>query len=552
MKTMPYGRYQPFPPVQLTDRTWPNRTLTMAPAWCSVDLRDGNQALIEPMDALTKRRMFDLLVRIGFKEIEVGFPAASKTDYDFVRMLIEKALIPSDVSIQVLTQGREELIRKTFDAVSGAKRVIMHVYNSTSELQRHVVFGMDMPGIAKIAIDAARLIKNLAAERPETEWVFQYSPESFTGTELEFARDICGAVIDIWQPTPERKVIINLPATVEMSTPNVYADMIEWMCSHIARRDSVIISLHTHNDRGTGIAATELGMMAGGERVEGTLFGNGERTGNADIVTLALNLMSQGIDPQLDLSDITEIVRVAEECTNIRVHERHPYAGALALTAFSGGHQDAIGKGLKAMKHTNSPLWAVPYLHVDPMDIGLKYKALIRVNSQSGKGGLAYIMEHEHGLMLPRELQIDFSAVVQKVADKTGKEILPQVLLDLFEAEYLRRTHPFELVEYAHVPIAGGREIEATIMINGVQNVIKGTGNGPVDAFVEALRTVLEMDVSVAGLNQHAIGSGSDAVAVAYIPVRFPGRPLVWGVGRDEDTTAASLHAVVSALNRAA
>ena len=547
---MPFGNYAPFPGVQLNGRTWPDKRITAAPTWCSVDLRDGNQALIEPMGAHTKRRMFDLLVSIGFKEIEVGFPAASQTEFDFVRMLIDEDLIPPDVTIQVLTQAREDLIRRTFEAVHGAKHVIMHVYNSTSELQRRVVFGLDEAGITKIAVDAAQLIKKLASERLETEWIFQYSPESFTGTELEFAADICNAVLDVWQPTPERKVIINLPATVEMSTPNVYADMIEWMGRHISQRESVVISLHTHNDRGTGVAATELGLMAGAERVEGTLFGNGERTGNADIVTLALNLMSQGIDPSLDFSDVEEVARVARECTNIPVHERHPYAGLLVFTAFSGSHQDAVSKGLRARKTSNSPFWEVPYIPIDPRDVGRGYQPLIRINSQSGKGGLSHVMEHDYGLRLPRGLQIDFSAVMKRVADKTGKEILPQELLELFNSEYLR-THPFELVDYSHLPAEGGREMTARVKFNGIETEIVGTGNGPVDAFVDTLRAAFDIDLSVVDLGVHSVGSGSDALAVAYVLVRFPGRPATWGIGMDEDTAAASLHAVVSAVNRA-
>ena len=548
---MNHHRYEPFPAVELKDRMWPDRRLTRAPGWCSVCLRDGNQALIEPMDSEKKLKLFNLLVAVGFKEIEVGFPAASQTDYDFVRKLIEEDLIPDDVMIQVLTQARSELIEKTFRAVRGADRVIMHLYNSTSTLQRRVVFGLDCRGVKAIAVNGVKLIKKLAEQHPETDWVFQYSPESFTGTELDFAAEICNAVLDIWQPMPDKKAIINLPATVEMSTPNIYADMIEWMHMHLAWRPAIVLSLHTHNDRGTGIAATELGLLAGAERVEGTLFGNGERTGNADIVTLALNLMHQGIDPGLDFSDITQAARVVEECTNIPIHPRHPYAGELAFTAFSGSHQDAIGKGLAAQRAANSVVWSVPYLHVDPMDIGRDYQPLIRINSQSGKGGIAHVMERDFKMQLPRGLQIDFSTVVQKVADKMKREILPKDLIDLFEAEYFR-THPYELVEYSHAPVAGGREITVSMRLNGVTTDIRGRGNGPVDAFVNALQEAFDVEMSVTDLHEHAISGGSDATAVAYIPVRFPGRPLVWGVGRDADTTAASLRAVVSALNRSA
>lgn len=543
---MPFGRYQAYPAISLPDRTWPNQTLTKAPAWCSVDLRDGNQALIEPMGAETKRRMFDLLVRMGFKEIEVGFPAASQTDYDFLRVLIDENLIPDDVTIQVLTQSREPLIRKTFEAVAGAKRAIVHLYNSTSEVQRRVVFGLDKPGITKIAIDGAELIKSIAAEHPETEWVFQYSPESFTGTELDYAVEVCDAVLDVWQPTPEHKAIINLPATVEMSTPNVYADSIEWMCRHLARRDSIIMSLHPHNDRGTGVAATELALMAGGDRVEGTLFGNGERTGNVDIITLALNLMTQGVDPRLDISDIDDIARIAQECTNLPIHPRHPYVGELVFTAFSGSHQDAIRKGMAALKTSNSGKWDVPYLPIDPVDIGRTYQAVIRINSQSGKGGIAYILERDHGLQLPRGLQIEFSSVIQVVADHTGEEITPTTLWDTFQSEYLC-THPLELVDST-----GNGSLSATIRIGGREKTVRGTGTGPIDAFVCALQESGSPQIHVLGYHEHAVTSGSNATAVAYVLVKMEDGPPLWGVGMHTNIVTASLRAVVSAINRIA
>ncbi|MBI1208907.1 MAG: 2-isopropylmalate synthase [Azospirillum sp.] len=554
MTAMPYHRYQPVPAINLPDRSWPSRIVTQAPAWCSVDLRDGNQALIEPMDGETKRRMFQLLVRMGFKEIETGFPAASQTDFDFLRLLIDENLIPDDVTIQVLTQAREPLIRQTYEALRGAKRAIVHVYNSTSELQRRVVFGLDRPGIAKIAVDGARMVKSISEDYPDTQWTFQYSPESFTGTELDFAVEVCDAVLDVWQPTPDNKAIINLPATVEMSTPNVYADCIEWMCRHMARRDSAIISLHPHNDRGTGVAATELALMAGGDRVEGTLFGNGERTGNVDVVTLALNLMTQGVDPRLDVSDIGDIVRVSEDCTRLPVHPRHPYAGDLVFTAFSGSHQDAIKKGMAALSRANSDKWEVPYLPIDPADIGRSYQAVIRINSQSGKGGIAYILERDHGLHLPRGLQIEFSAVIQKVADQTGKELTPQDLWQHFREEYLTSVTPFEFVEHQSFPsrqVQGGREITATVKVNGELRDITGVGNGPIDAFVHALQRECGVEATVLDYHEHAVSGGSNAAACAYVSVK-PGKgPPLYGVGVHGNIVTASLRAVVSAVNRA-
>jgi len=556
MATMPFDRYQAYPAIELPNRSWPNRKLTTAPIWCSVCLRDGNQALIEPMSVETKLRLFKHLVAIGFKEIEVGFPAASQPDFDFVRRLIEDGLIPEDVTIQVLTQARQELIERTFEAVKGAKRVIVHLYNSTSTLQRRVVFGLDRAGVKSLAMQYARLIKVIATQYPETHWMFQYSPESFTGTEVEFSLEVCNWVVHVWDPSPERKVIINLPATVEMSTPNTYADLIEYMDRHLKRRDSIVLSLHTHNDRGTGVAATELGLLAGADRVEGTLFGNGERTGNADIATLALNMMHQGIDPKLDFSDITETRRIAEECTKVRVHERHPYAGDLAFTAFSGSHQDAIKKGLAALKKANSPAWEVPYIHIDPKDIGREYQP-IRINSQSGKGGIAYVMEQHFGFKLPRGLQIDFSSVIQRAAEESGKELPPDVIWRHFKEAYLDRTTPIEFIDHVNFPAKTGREITATLKLGNALSIdcgvreIKGIGNGPVDAFVHALNELCLSEMSVVEYHADSVTSGTDAAAVAYVSVHIPGRPPIWGVGISTDITKAPLIAAVSASNRA-
>ncbi|MGK9233869.1 2-isopropylmalate synthase [Inquilinus limosus] len=549
MSVMPVDKYRPVQPVPLPDRQWPNRVIDRAPIWCSVDLRDGNQALIEPMGTDRKQRMWDLLVRMGFKEIEVGFPAASQTDFDFVRHLIDNGLIPDGVTIQVLTQSREELIRRTFDAIRGAKRVIVHLYNSTSTLQRRVVFGLDRDGITEIAVRGTKLIKELVPTVPETEIVFQYSPESFTGTELDYARDICGAVLDAWQPTPERKAILNLPATVEMATPNVYADQIEWCHRNFARRDSFILSVHPHNDRGTGIAATELALMAGADRVEGTLFGNGERTGNVDIVTLGLNMFTQGVDPMLDLHDVGEIVRTVEYCNQLPVHPRHPYGGELVFTAFSGSHQDAIKKGFAAMEKSNSGLWEVPYLPIDPQDIGCSYEAVIRVNSQSGKGGVAYLLLTDHGLDLPRKLQVEFSQVIQKLADETGKEISSQVIWQEFEQEYLTPGR-VEVTGHTTLPTGRGeRHIEAQVKIDGVEKTIQGEGNGPLNAFVDALRREIGVDVDIADYREHALRSGSDSSAATYVEARIGGKTL-FGVGIDSNIVMASLKAVASAVNR--
>jgi 2-isopropylmalate synthase len=544
----PGEKYRPFPPINLPDRSWPTRTVTVAPAWCSVDLRDGNQALIEPMDGARKLRLFKQLLQIGFKEIEIGFPAASQTDFNFTRELIEGALIPEDITVQVLTQSRADLITRTFESLAGARRAIVHLYNSTSTLQRRVVFKLDRAGIIDIAVRGAQLIKQLADERPETEWVFQYSPESFTGTELDFAVEICDAVTAVWKPTPEHKVILNLPATVEMATPNVYADQIEWFSRHVARRDSIVISVHPHNDRGTGVAAAELAMLAGADRIEGTLFGNGERTGNVDIVTLAMNLYTQGVDPQLDFSNINAIARCAEGCTQLPIHPRHPYVGDLVFTAFSGSHQDAIKKGLAALD-PNGP-WEVPYLPIDPSDLGRSYESIIRVNSQSGKGGVAYLLERDYQLVLPRRLQIEFSRVVQAAADTTGKELTARELWELFEAEYLAGEGTIAYRSHQLMTSGDGADRERmTLQIqeNGAPVTVHGSGTGPIDAAVRALG----LPIDVVGFDEHSCGSGSDALAVAYVEVSISGGVAFFGVGRHPNIITASLLALFSGVNRA-
>ena len=551
MPGMPIHKYRPFQPIDLPDRTWPMQVIDRSPQWCSVDLRDGNQALVEPMGPDRKRRMFDLLVKLGFKEIEVGFPSASETDFAFVRELIERDLVPDDVTIQVLTQARSELIERSFEAIRGARRAIMHLYNSTSTLQRRVVFGLDKSGIVDIAVSAAKLIRKLAAVMPETEVVYQYSPESLTGTELDFAVEICGAVMDAWQPTPERKVILNLPATIEMATPNIYADQIEWFGRNIRDRDCITLSLHPHNDRGTAVAAAELAIMAGADRVEGTLFGNGERTGNVDIMTLALNLFSQGIDPGLVITDIDEIVRAVEHCNQLPVHPRHPYAGELVYTAFSGSHQDAIKKGFEALAKRNDDLSEVPYLPIDPKDLGRTYEAVIRVNSQSGKGGVAYVLKTDHGLDLPRGLQIEFSKCVQEVADRTGKELTSADIWSLFQDTYQR--DGIRLVSYRLLPEprAGERRIAATIAVDGVERRIEGVGNGPIAAFVDALSRECDIELEVLDYHEDAVGAGADAQAAAYVQIRGNGAGSLYGVGIDGDIVTASLKAVASAATRA-
>jgi 2-isopropylmalate synthase len=548
------GKYVPFRPIEIRDRQWPNKVITKPPVWCAVDLRDGNQALIEPMDSDRKTRMFKLLCQMGFKEIEVGFPAASETDFDFVRELIEKKMIPDDVTIQVLTQSRPELIGRTFEACRGARRAIVHLYNSTSTLQRRVVFGLDFGGIIDIAVSGAKLIKQLADADPHTEWVYEYSPESFTGTELEFARDICAAVGDVYRPTPNRKMIINLPATVEMASANIYADQIEWCHRNFKYRDSIVLSLHPHNDRGTGVAAAELGYMAGAERIEGCLFGNGERTGNVDLVTLGLNMYTQGIDPEIDFSNINEIRQTVEYCNQLPVHPRHPYGGDLVFTAFSGSHQDAINKGFKALEASNSKVWEVPYLPIDPADLGRSYEAIIRINSQSGKGGVAYILKTDYGIDMPRLLQVEFSRTIQQIADETGKEIQPALIWDTFRKEYLENRTPIEFHGHTTVPEPGHpdlRLIDAKVTVNGKEKKVSGHGNGPIAGYVEALATNCGIRIKVRDYHQHATGAGEDAQAVSYIEAETGDGQVLWGVGVDSNIVTASLKAVTCAANRA-
>jgi len=547
-------KYVAFKPIQLPDRQWPTKTITKPPIWCAVDLRDGNQALIEPMDSDRKTRMFKLLCQMGFKEIEVGFPAASETDFDFVRELIEKKMIPDDVTIQVLTQCRPELIERTFESCRGAKRAIVHLYNSTSTLQRRVVFGMDYSGIVDIAVSAARLVKQLADADPNTEWVFEYSPESFTGTELEFARDICAAVADVFKPMPQNKLIINLPATVEMASANIYADQIEWCHRNFKYRDSIVLSLHPHNDRGTGVAAAELGYMAGADRIEGCLFGNGERTGNVDLVTLGLNMFTQGVDPEIDFSNINEIRQTVEYCNQLPVHPRHPYGGDLVFTAFSGSHQDAINKGFKALEASNSKVWEVPYLPIDPADLGRTYEAIIRINSQSGKGGIAYILKSDYGIDMPRLLQVEFSKVIQQIADETGKEILPTLIWDTFRKEYLENVTPVDFISHTTVPDPDRpdvRLLDAKVVYNGKAQTVSGRGNGPIAGYVDALAKNCGVGIKVRDYHQHATGAGSDAQAVSFIEAETGDGRVLWGVGMDSNIVTASLKAVTSAANRA-
>ena len=558
---MPHRRYQPFIPVALTDRTWPDQQITHAPRWCSVDLRDGNQALIDPMTPPRKLALFQLLVKMGYKEIEVGFPSASQTDFDFVRLLIEENHIPDDVIIQVLTQAREHLIERTFESIKGAKRAIVHLYNSTSTLQRRVVFNLDKQGIIDIAVAGAKSCLAHAQKLEQTDVLFEYSPESYTGTELEFAKAVCDAVTEVWQPTPKRKVIINLPATVEMAMPSVYADSIEWMHRNLNRRDSIILSLHPHNDRGTAIAAAELGYLAGADRIEGTLFGNGERTGNVCLVTLGLNLFSQGIDPQINFSNIAEIRRTVEYANQLNVPERHPYGGDLVFTAFSGSHQDAINKGFAVMKTDAAAAnetvdnfrWEVPYLPIDPKDLGRSYEAVIRVNSQSGKGGVAYIMKTEHRLELPRRLQIEFSKVIQQVTDSEGGEITPEQMWEVFTDEYL--PHPtnrwgrFRLKSISQdSKVDGATSLQVVLDDAGAEHTIIGIGNGPVAAFADAMAKH-GVDVKVLDYHEHAMSSGGDATAAAYLECEL-GDEILWGVGIDPSIVTSSLKAIVSAVNR--
>ena len=552
MMISPKEKYQAYAPVNLPDRQWPNRSITKAPIWCSVDLRDGNQSLIEPMGHERKMRMFNSLIAMGFKEIEIGFPSASQTDYDFCRHLIDNRKIPDDVTIQVLVQCREELIRRTFEGIRGAKSAIVHFYNSTSELQRRVVFQKDRQGIIDIAVEGAKLIRRLADDSGMTDAIrFEYSPESFTGTELDYAVEICEAVMAEIRPTPQKKLILNLPATVEMSTPNIHADQIEWFCRTIKNRDCVTISLHPHNDRGSAVAATELALLAGADRVEGTLFGNGERTGNVCLVTLAMNLFTQGVDPQLDCSHINDLVRMAEYCNQLPIHPRHPYAGELVFTAFSGSHQDAINKGFKAMKASNKPLWEVPYLPIDPMDLGRSYEAVVRINSQSGKGGVAYILETEHGIELPRRAQIEFSKVVQAIADGEGVELTAERLWRSFEAEYLEGNGFYGFIEHKAKSDHGDQEMTAKVSVDGKHKTIHGHGNGPVDGFVDAMRKESGLAFDVSDYREHAMGHGANAAAIAYVELRLADGATLFGIGIDKNIVVASLKAVVSGVNRA-
>ena len=549
MSSFDHRKYKSFQPVEMSGRRWPDQVIEAAPLWCSVDLRDGNQALIEPMTANQKSRLWDQLVKLGFKEIEVGFPSASSHDYEFVRQLIESDRIPDDVTIQVLTQARPELIEKTFQALRGARRAIVHVYNSTSTVQREQVFGLDRQGIIDIAVQGAELVQACADKYPETEWVFEYSPESFTGTELDFAVEVCDAVNAVWQPTPERPVIINLPATVEMSTPNVYADQIEWFCANVARRDSLLISLHTHNDRGCAVAAAELGVLAGADRVEGTLLGNGERTGNMDIITMAMNLYSQGVDPKLQLGQMDEIIQTAKECTQLPVHPRHPYAGELVFTAFSGSHQDAIKKCL-AKRDDREP-WAVAYLPIDPEDIGRSYQEVIRINSQSGKGGIAYVLERDHGLELPRWLQIDFSSAVQAYAEEREAEVESEDIHQLFQQTYLANDGCWRLGNYQVSREESVDKLQAELLQGTSSHSLSGTGNGVVASFVDAMERFTGKQIVLVEYNEHALSHSADAEAICYIQLNIEGDRYC-GVGRSHDIIQASLDGILGAINKAA
>ena len=540
-------KYKPYKPVSKENRSWPSKVIENAPIWCSVDLRDGNQALIEPMGDERKKRMFNLLCKIGFKQIEIGFPAASQTDFDFTRYLINEKVIPSDVTIQVLTQARPEIIKRTFEALDGAPNAILHFYNSTSTLQRKVVFDKDKEGVKKIATDAAKLIKELSSKYKNTNWSFEYSPESFTGTELDYAVEVCDDVVDVLKESSNNKIIINLPATVEMSTANIYGDQIEWMSENFKNRENICLSLHPHNDRGTAIAASEFGLMAGADRVEGTLFGNGERTGNVDIVTLALNMYSQGINPNLDFSQINNVMREVEYCNQLPVHPRHPYAGDLVFTAFSGSHQDAIKKGLNALRSSNDPQWEVPYLPIDPVDLGRTYEAVVRINSQSGKGGVAFLLEKDHGVSLPRRLQISMSQKIQKIADETGKEISTSEIWEIFHTNFVmpKSGHSFKNYSLKTSDATDVSDhIKAEIEIDGKNHEISGSGNGPIDAFVNALNQKLSIDIKVSDYHQSAISSGSDAQAAAYIELQ-KGDKTSWGVGINPNTTKASFEAII-------
>ena len=555
MNRFDHCKYPSFPTLTLANRTWPDKTISKAPQWCSVDLRDGNQALIEPMNVAQKLQLFKLLVDIGFKEIEVGFPAASKPDFDFVRRLIDENLIPDDVTIQVLSQARQAIVERSFEALKGAKKAIMHIYNSTSTVQRDLVFGIDREGIKAIAIDGAKIVRECASRYPDTEWTFEYSPESFTGTEMEYAVEVCEAVMDVWQPSATKPCILNLPATVEMSTPNVYADQIEWFCTHLKNREAAIISLHTHNDRGCAVAAAELGVLAGANRVEGTLLGNGERTGNMDVITMAMNLYSQGIDPELKLSNMDEIIRCVKACTQLPVHPRHPYAGDLVFTAFSGSHQDAINKCLT--KRNDTDLWEVAYLPIDPADLGRSYQEVIRINSQSGKGGIAYVLEQAQGMKLPRWLQVDFSTVVQKHAEETETEVEPDMIVELFKQQYLQQRDPYELQAYQLSREEKQDNLTAKVLFDGEEVNLRGAGTGVVGAFVDALQEHSGKNIVLVEYNEHALNpttgssvdTGAGADAAAYVQLNIEGRRYA-GVAKSSDIVEASLRAILSAANQ--
>ena len=543
------NKYKPFEPIKLDDRKWPSKVINKAPLWCSVDLRDGNQALIEPMGAERKDRMFSLLCSLGFKEIEVGLPSASQTDFDFVRDLIESKKIPSDVTIQVLTQSRDELIDRTFESLKGIPQAIVHFYNSTSTLQRKVVFKQDKTGIKDIAINGAKKIKDLALQNPDTDWRFEYSPESFTGTELEYAAEVCDEVVEILKEVSDHKIIINLPATVEMSTPNIYGDQIEWMNENLKNRNDICLSLHPHNDRGTAVAASEFGLMAGADRVEGTLFGNGERTGNVDIVTLALNMFTQGINSNLDFSNINKVMREVEYCNQLPVHPRHPYAGDLVFTAFSGSHQDAIKKGFQGMRESNNPIWEVPYLPIDPADLGRSYEAVVRINSQSGKGGVAFLLEKDHGVSLPRRLQISMSQKIQKLADESGKEINTSQIWEIFESNFLIPKEGFSYINHKSSSENGIHHLDLNLNMNGNEVAINGSGNGPIDSLINGLTRETGAEIKVSDYHQSAISSGSDAKAAAYIELERDGNTS-WGVGINANTTIASFEAIIVGLSK--
>jgi len=541
-----HSKYKAFTPIALPDRTWPDKVINKAPTWCSVDLRDGNQALIEPMSVTQKRMLWDLLVDTGFKEIEIGFPAASQPDYDFVRWLIEENRIPDDVTVQVLTQARRPLIEKTFEALKGVKQAIIHMYNSTSTVQRKDVFKLDKQGIIDIAVNGAKDVLECASQHPDSHWRFQYSPESFTGTELDFAVEVCDAVNDVWQPTPENKVIINLPSTVEMATPNVYADQIEWFLRHVKNRESIILSLHTHNDRGCGVAASELALMAGADRVEGTLMGNGERTGNLDIMVMAMNMYSQGIDPELDFSDIDRVTSTVKECTQIETHPRHPYAGSLVFTAFSGSHQDAIKKCLD--RYSEGDTWDIAYLPIDPRDVGRTYEDVVRVNSQSGKGGVAYVMDSKYGFQLPRWLQIEFSRTVQKAAEISGQEISPDQIWELFKTEYLDLSSPLLLKSFS-IEKSDHETISGTIQLDNQEFEVRGEGAGMLEAFVDGLESTFDMELQVLEYGEHALSQSSTADAVTYLQLKHDGNRFT-GIAIDEDIVTSSVNALLNAVSQ--